>query len=75
MSIGKDEVIVDIGYKAEGFIDTHEWDDQPEELAQLELGNKLEVLIDAFDEDAGIVILSKKKADRIRAWERVMSEL
>lgn len=74
VGLGKDEVTVDIGYKSEGIVDLDEWMDDTDGKSQLAVGQKIEVLIDAFDEESGIVILSKKKADRIRSWERVISK-
>ncbi|MGE0432378.1 MAG: 30S ribosomal protein S1 [Planctomycetota bacterium] len=72
--VGKDDVTIDIGYKSEGVVDCDEWQDDPEAFAALKPGADIEVLIDAFDEDSGMVILSKRKADRIRAWERVIKK-
>ncbi|MFH0937867.1 MAG: 30S ribosomal protein S1 [Planctomycetota bacterium] len=63
-----DDVVVDIGYKSEGFIPKGEFDNQDE----IEAGVELEVYLDQIEDESGLVVLSKKKADRIRGWERVM---
>ena len=65
-----DEVVVDIGYKSEGQVPFNEWDedDQPE------VGKKVEVLLEEIEDDFGLILLSKRKADRIRDWERVTSK-
>ena len=69
VSVASDEVMVDVGYKSEGAIPRHEWPhDQP-----VALGDTVEVLLEAVEDDAGLVQLSKRKADRIRNWERVVS--
>ena len=66
--IAGNDVVVDIGYKSEGFIDKGEF----ESLEGIEPGVELEVFLDQIEDDSGLVVLSKKKADRIRGWERVM---
>ncbi len=66
----ENEVVVDIGYKGEGFIPRDEFDS----LDEIQPGDAIEVLLDAFDEDTGDMILSKRKADRIRGWETVTSK-
>ena len=65
-----DEVIIDIGYKSEGVIYLDEFG---ERAHQVKRGDKVEVLLEAVEDDAGMVVLSKRKADRIRGWERVIS--
>jgi small subunit ribosomal protein S1 len=65
--IGSD-VIVEIGLKSEGIVDVSEFD-SPDEISP---GSEIEVLIDEVDA-GGLILLSKRKADRIRGWERVIS--
>ena len=48
------EVLVDIGYKSEGAIAAHEFDD----IADLHVGDEVEVLICRLENDEGMVILS-----------------
>jgi small subunit ribosomal protein S1 len=63
-----DEVAVDISFKSEGYLPLQEFGDGVEPKK----GDAIEVLLEEIDEDAGELILSKRKADRIRAWERIM---
>ena len=70
IDITKDAVLVDVGYKSEGSIPLYEFD----EPGQLGIGEELEVLLEAVEDESGMVVLSKKKADRIRGWERIISE-
>lgn len=65
--IGSD-VILEIGLKSEGVVDISEFDD-PQEVQP---GNEIEVLIEEVD-SGGLILLSKRKADRIRGWERIVS--
>ncbi len=69
VSLTSDEVMVDVGYKSEGAIARYEW----EEGEPPKVGGTVEVLLEAVEDDAGLVQLSKRKADRIRNWERVVT--
>ncbi len=62
------EVVVDIGYKAEGIIQLSEFG----EASEFDVGDIVEVLLESVDEVGGGVVLSKRKADRIRGWERII---
>ena len=65
-----DEVIMDVGYKSEGLIPLSEFDDAKEPT----VGSEFEVLLDALEDDSGIILLSKRKADRIRSWQKIIAE-
>ena len=65
--IGSD-VIIEVGLKSEGVVPVSEFDD-PDEIV---IGKELEVMLDAVESDSGLVALSKRKADRIRGWERIL---
>jgi len=67
--IGND-VMVEVGLKSEGVVDISEFDDPK----SVEPGQKVEVLLEEVESDGGLVVLSKRKADRIRGWERILSE-
>jgi len=62
------DVIVELGLKSEGIVDAGEFDD-PSEIVP---GKEIEVLLEEMDAESGI-LLSKRKADRIRGWERVIA--
>ena len=62
------EVLVDIGYKSEGAIAAHEFDD----IADLEVGDEVEVLICRLENDEGMVILSKERAAAKQNWEKIV---
>jgi small subunit ribosomal protein S1 len=66
--VGND-VILEIGLKSEGYVDASEFDD-PEEIAP---GNEIEVYLEDVDADGGLIALSKRKADRIRGWEKLIT--
>ena len=74
-----DFVLVDVGYKSEGMIPRNEWED---EEAPPEPGQTIKVLIEdiddlstLIDDSRGMIILSKRKAEKIRAWEEVMANV
>ena len=66
--IGND-VIVEVGLKSEGVVDASEFD-SPEEITA---GNEIEVLLEDTDSGGGLILLSKRKADRIRGWETIIN--
>src|SRR4051812_45717462 len=58
------EVVVDVGMKSEGYIQVHEWDDESE----IDVGDMIDVLLEAVEGETGTIVLSKRKADRIHGW-------
>jgi small subunit ribosomal protein S1 len=66
----EDKVVVDVGLKSEGYIPKEEFAE-----ATIEPGQEVEVYIEGYENEGGVVSLSKKKADRIRLWEKVLSTL
>jgi small subunit ribosomal protein S1 len=62
------EVMVDIGYKAEGMLALDEFTD----AGEVHVGMEMDVLFESFDDEEGFVILSKKKADRQRTWNDIL---
>ncbi len=68
IAVKSEGVVVDIGYKSEGFVPISEFTEK--EFTDIKEGDILEVLIEKLDEQGG-VILSKTKASKIRARERL----
>jgi small subunit ribosomal protein S1 len=68
VDIRNDEVVVDIGYKSEGIIASGEFNN----IDEVDVGDQVDVLLESVDEAGGGVVLSKRKADRIKGWERVI---
>jgi small subunit ribosomal protein S1 len=64
------EVIVDIGYKSEGVIDISEFR-VPGGKIEVEIGDKVDVLLEKSEDSDGYVVLSKEKAERLKVWDRV----
>ena len=60
-------VILEFGFKSEGAIPLDEFKDRD----GIEPGQEVEVLLESLEDDDGIVVLSKKKADFLRVWEKI----
>ncbi len=69
LSIQRDGVMVDIGYKAAGVIPKEEF--SPAVFAALKAGDILAVYLENQEDADGNVILSKEKADRMRIWGEI----
>ncbi len=70
IEISADWVTVDINYKAEGMIPTHEFK-SPEGEITIKVGDMVDVYLDTLDEEDGVLFLSKEKADLMKAWEEI----
>src|SRR6186997_889661 len=67
LEIRDNMVVLDIGFKSEGTIPLEEFKDLPD----LKPGDEVEVLLEHLEDQEGSVVLSKKKADFMRVWERI----
>ena len=65
LSVDPEFVLVDVGCKSEGMIATWEFADD-DGIARIEVGQKVEVLVEQSENDDGVIVLSKEKADRLR---------
>src|ERR1051325_6835179 len=66
-SIRENVVVLDIGFKSEGTVPLEEFKDHPD----LKIGDEVEVLLEHLEDQEGAVVLSKKKADFMRVWEKI----
>ena len=65
-----DDVLVDVGCKSEGMVAFTEWEAEDEPPHP---GQRIEVLLEEFDDALGVIRLSRRKAKRIRDWEKIIS--
>eukprot|EP00752_Nemacystus_decipiens_P016848 g15080.t1 len=65
-----DDFLVDVGLKSEGILDKNEFDNP----ADVEIGDSVDVLLETVEGEGGMVAISKRKADRIRGWEKLIAE-
>jgi small subunit ribosomal protein S1 len=70
IEVQKDFVVVDINYKSEGMIPISEFT-TAEGLKPVNPGDELEVYIDKIENENGMVVLSKDKADMFHAWNEI----
>jgi small subunit ribosomal protein S1 len=69
VSVDEKYVIVDIGFKSEGIVPANEFSNKV--LANLQPGDEVEVFLDRVEDREGQLILSRKKADILQAWENI----
>ncbi|UCD29226.1 MAG: 30S ribosomal protein S1 [Planctomycetota bacterium] len=63
-----DQVVIDVGLKSEGLVSMNEWDDK----SAIDMGDEVDVWLENVESDSGLVLLSKRKADRILNWQRIV---
>ncbi len=68
--IGKEYVLVDIGYKSEGQIRIAEFIDAAGNITA-KVGDKIDVLLEKREDEDGRIILSKEKAAKIKIWDEI----
>ena len=75
LRLDDDFVLVDVGYKSEGIIPRNEWEDG-DEIPKV--GERIRVLVEDVEDvagrhdDRGMIVLSKRKAEKIEKWMKVM---
>ena len=70
VQVTKDCAVVDIGYKSEGQVPIIEFgllDGKP----NVKPGDPVDVLLESRENDTGMVVLSKEKADKMRIWDEI----
>jgi small subunit ribosomal protein S1 len=70
ISVDKDYVLVDIGYKSEGQIRINEFRDEEGNI-KAEVGDSVEVMVEWWDDEEEVVVLSKEKAAKIKVWDEI----
>ena len=69
LEVRGNEVLVDIGYKSEGVIPANEFPD----IASVKPGDIFNVLLEGIEDDEGMVMLSKAKAEQQERWNNVVA--
>ncbi len=70
IKVNRDTVIVDIGYKSEGVIPANEFIDTSGKVS-VKAGDVVDVLVEARENENGLVALSKEKADKLKVWDEI----
>ena len=71
VSIDEKYVVIDIGFKSEGIIAVNEFSNKS--LENMAPGDEVEVFLDRVEDKEGQLILSRRKADILLAWEKIES--
>ncbi len=67
-SINNGDVVLDINYKSDGLVSLSEFRDMPD----LKIGDDIEVYVENQEDERGQLILSRRKAKLLRAWENIV---
>ncbi|MBL90837.1 MAG: 30S ribosomal protein S1 [Myxococcales bacterium] len=70
LTLTKDFVIVDVGYKSEGMVPVDQFSAINGEL-QIKTGDTIDVLVESRENESGLMVLSKEKADRLKVWDEI----
>ncbi|MDX2131317.1 MAG: 30S ribosomal protein S1 [Planctomycetota bacterium] len=62
-----DDAVVEVGLKSEGLIPREEF-----EGADIKVGDMVDVLLEDLEGESGLIQLSKRRADRMMAWQRIV---
>lgn len=69
VSLSGDNVVVDVGFKSDGTIPKSEFSSTEE----IRIGDSVDIVIEKTEDEDGNLVLSKKRADFLKIWSRVMS--
>jgi 4-hydroxy-3-methylbut-2-enyl diphosphate reductase len=69
--VDSEGVLVDVGAKSEGFIPPKELTARGDVVEGVTVGDKIDVYVMKVEGEEGNILLSKKRADLARAWDRI----
>ena len=70
VAVQRDSIVIDIGGKSEGMIAAEEFEDAQGQVT-IKAGDKVDVYIEARENDDGLVTLSKRRADQLKVWDEI----
>ncbi len=70
LEVGKDFVTIDVGYKSEGQVPVSQFCTRDDTVA-VKAGDEIDVYLERREDDEGIIILSKDKADELKIWDEI----
>ncbi len=71
VKIDRDEVMVDVGYKSEGYIPLSEFGTMPDGTPKVKVGDPVDVYLLRKEDQDGLVVLSKEIADQKIVWDSI----
>ncbi len=69
ISIGRKDIIVDLGYKSEGVLSVSEFPN----ISELKVGDELELMVEKPENEDGMVVVSKRKAEKTQGWDNIIN--
>ena len=70
VEIGKEFVTIDVGYKSEGQVPVSQFCTR-DDTVEVKPGDEIDVYLERREDDEGIIILSKDKADKMKVWDEI----
>ena len=71
VDVTRDEVMIDIGFKSEGYIPASEFGTGESDLPAVQAGDEIDVYIVRREDSEGQIVLSKKIADQTLIWDEI----
>lgn len=68
VGINDDSVVVDVGFKSDGTIPRSEFNATDE----IKIGQSVDIVIDSVEDEDGNLVLSKKRADFLKIWSKII---
>jgi small subunit ribosomal protein S1 len=65
VTVGEKDVVIDIGFKSDGIVPRNEFDEE------VSAGTDVEVYLERIEDRNGQLVLSKRRADELRRWQRI----
>jgi small subunit ribosomal protein S1 len=70
VEVGKEFVTIDVGYKSEGQVPVSQFWTRDNKVG-VKAGDEVDVYLERREDDEGIIILSKDKADKVKIWDTI----
>jgi small subunit ribosomal protein S1 len=67
IGVTREDIIVDVGFKSEGIIPISEFTGD----INIKIGDKIDVYLEAVEDQNGQLVLSKQKADFMMVWDKI----
>ncbi|MBK6267388.1 30S ribosomal protein S1 [Marivirga sp. S37H4] len=71
VAINERDVVLNVGYKSDGLVPTNEFRDVPD----LKVGDEVEVYVEEKEDRNGELVLSRRKAKIVGAWDKIQNAL
>lgn len=71
VDVSRDEVMIDIGFKSEGYIPAAEFESGEDDIPKVQVGDEIDVYIVLREDSEGQIKLSKKTADQTLVWDEI----